>query len=147
MEAIHSSETSVLTRSTWCNIPEDGILHSLCRENHKFYWILRLIDPAVWTWGDGGTVRTMKEWSRYHLVEFGYFVVVTMNVMVIWVLILCLSEKQQLCHLLLFLGLMYSSALKMEAVYYCKLPDFFQTTQYYDHRYFRFSRYHLIECA
>jgi hypothetical protein len=35
--AIRSSETSVLTRATWRNIQEDGILHSICRENLKSY--------------------------------------------------------------------------------------------------------------
>jgi hypothetical protein len=39
MEAISSSETSVLTRTTWRHNLEDGILHNHRRENLKPYII------------------------------------------------------------------------------------------------------------
>jgi hypothetical protein len=43
MEALSSSETSVLTRSTQRNIPGDTILHSYRRGNLKSYTVGRIL--------------------------------------------------------------------------------------------------------
>jgi hypothetical protein len=43
-EAPCSSETSVLTRATRRNNPEDTILHSHRRENLKFYFLEDILD-------------------------------------------------------------------------------------------------------
>jgi hypothetical protein len=43
LEALNSTEMSFVTRGTWRNIPEDGILHSDSHENIKSYLLKKYI--------------------------------------------------------------------------------------------------------
>jgi hypothetical protein len=64
METLSSSETSVLTRATWFNIPEDAILHSHHRESIKSYIAL-----TGWTLLWRSNVSPVKYELGFHIPE------------------------------------------------------------------------------
>jgi hypothetical protein len=64
MEAIRYSETSVITRATRLNIPEDDILHSHCRENLKSY-----ISLTCWTLWKRRNVSPVKYELGFYIPE------------------------------------------------------------------------------
>jgi hypothetical protein len=64
MEALSSSETSVLTRATWRNISEDAILHSQRSENLKSYIAL-----TGWSLQQRGNVSPVKYELGFYIPE------------------------------------------------------------------------------
>jgi hypothetical protein len=66
MEAIRSSDTSVLTGATLCHTPEDDILHSNLRENLKSY-----IDFTGWTLQRRRDVSSVRYELGFYIPEDG----------------------------------------------------------------------------
>jgi hypothetical protein len=68
MEAIHTSETSDVTRASRRNISENGILDSHRRENLNSY-----LELTGWTLKQRGNVHSLRYELGFHIPEDGIY--------------------------------------------------------------------------